>query len=216
MSAKNVTQGKRLERRLANLLTEWTGTLFRRRRIESNEMATICHDLTADLVPMSGRSYFSIEVKSGDGFSLDSLMKSPKICKFTAWLHQTMYGVSQLKKAFGTDAFYPMLMFKPDPAWDWLAVSVDAFKTILKDRAGEQAWPVKAPHLVFDEYDRLGEISMNVKHTKKKANFLYVPLQLPAVVIMRWLDFTSYIDPKSIFSIAPTASPEATSSTSQP
>ena len=47
----NVATAKCHERRVAKLLTEWSGREFRRRRVEGRESDTVLRDLTGDVVP---------------------------------------------------------------------------------------------------------------------------------------------------------------------
>ena len=59
----NVRRGKTYERRVSNLLTEWSGEEFRRRRVEGRDSNVIDRESTADVIPASKKIIFSIEVK---------------------------------------------------------------------------------------------------------------------------------------------------------
>ena len=74
----NVRKGKTYERRIAGLLTEFTNAEFRRRRVEGRDLSVVERESTADVIPVSREINFSIEAKSGKGFSFDALMGNQK------------------------------------------------------------------------------------------------------------------------------------------
>ena len=149
-------------------------------------------------------------------------MASPKTAKFTQWWHQASYDAKLLGDKLGK-ARYPMLFFKPHPNWDWVAVPFSLFQnsilrpryrishdtsltsidngdnTVFVDeiRKRSEVW---FTHIHFDAYTWLGPIEHNVSHTKSKKNRVMVALELPPVIMCRWVDFAANIDPRSIFS----------------
>ncbi len=62
--------------------------------------------------------------------------------------------------------------------------------------AGGDVW---FPHIYFDAYDYVGDVSFNVVRTNNKKNYRFVPLKLDAVVMCRWKDFAMHVDPISFF-----------------
>ena len=226
----NVRTAKVHERRIANLLTEWTKPYgfpaFRRRRVEGRGDDVKVVEGVADVIPISGDILFAIEAKKGEGFSIDGLMASPKTAKFTQWWHQASYDAKLLGDKLG-EARYPMLFFKPHPNWDWVAVPFSLFQNSIllprrqdysshalttvggvtpvldghefrvdEIRKNSEVW---FPHIHFDTYSWFGPIEHNISHTKSKKNKVMVSLQLPPVVMCRWVDFAANIDPRSIF-----------------
>jgi len=215
----NVRTAKVHERRIANLLTEWAEPYglpaFRRRRVEGRGDDVKVVEGVADVIPVSGNIIFAIEAKKGEGFSIDGLMVSPKIAKFTQWWHQASYDAKLLGDKLGKTR-YPMLFFKPHPNWDWVAIPFCLFQnltllpkykisytssinTILVDdiRKKSEVW---FTHIHFDAYSWLGPVTHNVSHTKSKKNKVMVALELLPVIICRWVDFAANVDPRSIFS----------------
>jgi len=73
----NVRKGKTYERRVASLLGEFTGVQFRRRRVEGRDLSVVERESTADVIPVTGDIKFSIEAKSGKGFSFDAILGNP-------------------------------------------------------------------------------------------------------------------------------------------
>lgn len=213
----NVRRSKDHERQIAHYLTNWSGQEFRRRRVEGRDVTVIERESTADVIPVKGDIHCSIEAKCGEVSTFAALMDNPKGTKFTEWWHQATYDVQLVTKVFGR-VFYPMMFFRPYPNQNWVALDYNLFRgRVLKPRPAPEgviAYPsdgkgcyscgscppeVWFPHFLFDAYDYLGEISFNVVRTKKKANFKYVPLKLPAVVMCRWKDFAANVDPQSFF-----------------
>ncbi len=196
----NVRRSKGHERQVAHYLTDWSGQEFRRRRVEGRDVTVIERESTADVIPVKGNIHCSIEAKCGEVATFAALMDNPKGTKFTEWWHQATYDVSLVSKILARQ-FYPMMFFRPYPNQNWVAIDYNLFRDgILKPRQEvfheSMVW---FPHFLFDAYEYLGEISFNVVRTKKKENFRYVPLQLPAVVMCRWKDFAANVDPQSFF-----------------
>lgn len=195
----NVATAKAHERRVAKLLTEWSGAPFRRRRVEGRGDDVNVVEGVADVISASGHIYFAIEAKKGEGFSLDALMADPVSAKFTSWWHQASYDAKILSDRVGQPR-YPMLFFKPHPNWDWVAVPQYCFAIqpqLLRPRSGPSRTDIWFPHIEFRGYRMCGPISKNVSQSKK--NPVMVPLQLDDVYICRWSDFADQVQPLSIF-----------------
>lgn len=188
---------------MAHLLTEWSGSEFRRRRVEGRMADTIARDLTGDVIPVDCFCHFNIECKKGENFSLDAMLSNVENCQFSKWYHQSSYDAKLCSEQHNR-LFLPLLFFKPVPNWDWIAIATEAIKFLrpadknnllanIHCRAG-RLW---IPHFVYDQYDRCGEISHNVAHTRKAKNKVMVPLKLRPCFICRWKDFAAGVDPAS-------------------
>ena len=202
----NSRRGKSHERRVAHLLSDWSGVEFRRRRVEGRESTVVERESTADVIPVKGSIIFSIEAKCGECTSFDGLLANPAANKFTTWWHQCVYDTTILNKVFNRD-FYPMLFFKPQANFDWVAVDQAVFKSqILRPSInsidkhkecidnGKHIW---MPNIAFDVYDLIGFVSHNISHSKK--NPIMTELKLPSLYMIRWKDFANSVDPVSIF-----------------
>ena len=202
----NVRKGKTLERRVAHLLTDWTGVEFRRRRVEGRDATVVERESTADVIPVKGMVHCSIEAKSGHGFSLDALLSSHETTIFTSWWHQATYDCTILETVFKR-LFFPMLFFKPHANFDWVAVDQRLFLyNILKPsvlaaanyaKSLEVNQPIWFPSISYGYYHIAPKISLNVSHSKN--NKVFESLQLPSLYFCRWKDFASNIDPTSFF-----------------
>jgi hypothetical protein len=189
----NVLKGKTHERRVANLLTEYSGVQFRRRRVEGRDLSVVERESTADVIPVAAEVHFSIEAKSGKGFSFDALLGNPQKNLFTTWWHQAAYDAEILTSVLKRK-IHPMLFFKYSVTQDWVVVPTESFE-VLKHK--EAMLNMVLPNLVY-KYS-CNPISLNVKHTSKKKNHVEVILNLPDVCFMRWKDFIEYIEPTSLF-----------------
>jgi len=208
----NVRRSKSHERQIAHWLTDWSGREFRRRRVEGRDATVIERESTADVIPVKCDVHCSIEAKCGAVQTFAALMDNPKGTKLTEWWHQATYDCTLVSKVFRRP-FYPMMFFRPYQNQNWVALDLALFsKSILRPAVSSPAlhqWhsTIEAggtnrawfPHLLFDAYGRLGEISFNVVRTSNKANYRFVPLQLPAMVMCRWKDFAASVDPDSFF-----------------
>lgn len=202
----NVRRSKTHERRIAHLMTDWTGVEFRRRRVEGRDTTVVERESTADVIPVRGDIIFSIEAKCGECTSLDGLLKDPKINKFTKWWHQCVYDANILTSVLKRK-IYPMLFFKPAPAFDWVALDKEVFTSgLLKpsshamanhDLARSRNIPVWFNVLTLDAYALAGSIEHDVSHSKSHA--VLKSLELPSLFLMRWRDLELNVDPKSIF-----------------
>ena len=202
----NVSTAKSHERRVAKLLTDWSGREFRRRRVEGRESDTVLRDLTGDVVPADAknRCHFNLEAKKGKGFSLTSILSGYTTCKLSEWYHQSTYDARLVSKALGLD-IKPIVFFKPNPNLDWIAFDTSALGFLRPKHiaVSDSTWPPSRrlwfPHLLFDHYAYCGEISFNISHTKNRKNRVIVPLQLAPCFICSWNDFAANVNPDSFF-----------------
>lgn len=226
----NVRSSKEHERRVANLLTEWAGVQFRRRRVEGKDVGTLALELVGDIIPIHGQYRFSVECKKGKGFSLDALFANPAACLFTEWWHQACYD-AQLLRADLKRNVHPMMFFKPHPNWDWVALSAHALEFLMPHSdlyTGDCRLPESAtsdsyrafaefhkdqtqtcfnqyrlwfPYILFSQYEWMGPVEGDVSHSKKNPKM--VSVKLDPVVICRWRDFATNVCPKSAFLVYP-------------
>ena len=195
----NVRRSKNHERRVAKLLTEWSGTQFRRRRVEGRDEAVRMVEGVSDVIPVEKDFYFAVEAKCGVGFSIDALFKNPKICLFTSWWHQCNYD-AQLRAETTGEGCYPMLFFKPNPAHDWVAISTKAIN-ILKPKCEKTPCydgpnTLWFPHIIFDHYGCIGPVAGDISHTKNKK---IVEIELDPLFMCRWRDFEENVAPNATF-----------------
>lgn len=193
----NMRKGKTAERRVAALLTKWAGTEFRRRRVEGRDGATLRIDSASDVIPVAAPNFpFSVEVKSGGGFSLHAILTNPIECLFGKWWFQACYD-AQLMCAIRQRSVYPMLFFKPSRPYDWVAVSTKALPLLQPyphiPPVGDDLW---FPHLRIDEYGRVGSVQGNVSHSPKHKQI--VTIRLESVVICPWSTWALNVDPISL------------------
>lgn len=202
----NVRKGKTLERRIAHLLTDWTGVEFRRRRVEGRDSTVVERESTADVIPIKGMVHCSIEAKSGRGFSLDALLSNHQTSLFTTWWHQATYDCTILENVF-KKPFFPMLFFKPHANFDWIAIDQRLFlynilkpsnaATLNYEKALKVNQPVWFPNIAYGFYNIADEIALNISHSK--TNKVLTSLKLPSLYFCRWKDFAANVDPTSFF-----------------
>lgn len=198
IGSSNVRKSKVHERRVAKLLEEFTGVEFRRRRVEGRDATTIERESTSDVIAVKGTPKFTIEAKSGKSFSMDALLANPRSCSFTEWWHQANYDAKLLTDHFESSTkyrFYPFVFFKPNANFDWVAFPLDvlALEVIVKKDSKILS------HLIYNGYNAVNPVGLNVVRTKNKKNYKIVDLELPNVVFCRWRDFADAIDPTSFF-----------------
>ena len=96
-------------------------------------------------------------------------------------------------------ARYPMLFFKPQPAWDWVAIPQEVPLRRLDSENSRGLWYSSGlwfPHLAFNGYNIIGPVEMDISHSKK--NPVMVALELSNCYLCRWRDFAANVDPRSI------------------
>lgn len=190
----NVRSSKSHERRVARLLTDWSGAPFRRRRVEGTDDATRVLELVADVIPVYGDFHFSIECKKAKGFSFDAFLGSPKISLFTEWWFQACNDAALVSQTLGRKV-YPMMFFKPHPNWDWVALSRHSLDFLVC----HQGVGLPFPHLACHVYHFANPILGNISHSKNKKNAKMVERMLDDPIICRWNDFRDNVKPRSAF-----------------
>lgn len=183
----NVRKSKNHERRVKKLLTDWSNIEFRRRLVEGRSTDIILVDGTADIISVGKSCKFSIEAKSGSGFSLNAVFTSPQTSKFTEWWFQTCYDAHLISKALNK-AIYPFLFFKPHPQHDWVAFDVEAYDSLKFSKT------IRTTDLRW--FSELPEVTMNVSRTANKK--LYT-MKLKSPAITTWSNFAESVLPDSFF-----------------
>jgi len=191
----NVGRSKSHERRVARLLCEWSGKEFRRRRVEGRDTSILERESASDVIPVTGNCLFTIEAKCGEGFGFESLLATPTVSLFTSWWHQSCYDAKLVSECLHRK-FYPLVIFKPIPAFDWVAFSALAFP-LLKPKikvedSSDFNW---LSHIRYDCYGPVNPVECDISHTKNKK--LY-KLDLDPVIFCRWRDFSASVDPSSV------------------
>lgn len=197
IGARNSRKGKRYERRVAQLISEWTGQVFRRRRVEGRDASVVMRESTSDVIPADGEIIFSVEAKSGAGFSLDSVMANPLTGLFSKWWAQANWD-AQILTEITKLRRYPIVFLKPNVNTDWVAVSAIPFMNkTLQPRLQPANATVWFPHLMFDNYVYSGPITFDISQSKKHP--VLKTFNLDPVVFCRWEDFAKFVDPSSIY-----------------
>lgn len=160
-------------------------------------MSTVMRESTSDVIPAAGDIIYSIEAKSGAGFSLDSIFASPLTCLFSKWWAQTNWDARVLTEATGIQR-YPLLFLKPHVNTDWVAVATETFNGILKPKNKPTIHSlVWFPHLDFSYYAHCGPVEFNISNSTK--NKVMKTFQLSPIIFCRWADFAANVDPRSIY-----------------
>jgi len=178
----NVQRGKAYERKIAKLLTEWSGMQFRRRRIEGRDVQTIDIDSTSDVIPVGFDINCTIEVKTQMGFSINALFKTPNKALFTKFYHQSSYDATLLSK-IKKRVIYPTVFFRPQANTDWTAISYNFFI--------DKQIELNFPHILYDHYKYINPISCDVSHGKKPK---MVEINLDPVIFCSFEDFSKNIN----------------------
>ena len=178
----NVQRGKTYERKIAKLLTNWSGMPFRRRRIEGRDTQTIDVDSTSDVIPVGFDINCTIEVKTQMGFSINALFKTPDKALFTKFYHQSSYDAALLSK-IKNRVIYPIVFFRPQANTDWVAINHNLFI----DKQIKLAFP----HIMYDYYKNINPISCDVSHGKRPK---MVAIPLDPVIFCTFEDFSKNIN----------------------
>ncbi len=183
----SVQKGKRHERKVAKEFREWTGDQNFRRTPGSGgfnkaHQTKVGEKEFASDIMAERKLLFSIEAKSEEGFSLDALLNPQTVgtTKFTKWWFQVCTDSERV-------GLMPFLMFKPIPAWDWIALSTDGMNRL--------KIPSDFPSIGCIIYNEpvSGEIN------DMKGGKIPHTATLPNPIIYRWKDIKSNIDGKLIF-----------------
>ena len=188
----NVRRAKTHERRVAKLLSEWSGVEFRRRRVEGRDRSTVARESTSDVIAVDRIFKFSVEAKCGKGFSIDALLASPDTAIFTSWWFQTSYD-AELLSNFLKQPIAPMLFFKPEPNFDWIAIPISSLKSFGISYAAIES-ESKCLRCILYHYNTT--VNHDISHSKNKH---IIQRQLESVAICRWKNFAACVDPAACF-----------------
>lgn len=182
----NVRRSKAHERRVAKLLSKWSGAQFRRRRVEGRNQSVIARESTADVIAVDKIFKFSVEAKCGKGFSFEALLANPSTAAFTSWWFQASYD-AELLSTYLKLKIFPMLVFKPEPNFDWVAIPILSLPEI----------GIQEPnHLRCLLYYYHQPIDGNISHGSNKH---ILTRCLENVAICRWRDFATTANPNNCF-----------------
>ncbi len=183
----NVRRSKTHERRVAALLTEWSGKEFRRRKVEGHDRSVIARESTADVIAVEHDFQFSVEAKCGVGFSLDALLATPKTCKATVWWGQACYDARLVSEVLGI-TIYPMIFCKPQLNTDWVGFSKKAFDIIkLRD---------SFEYIEYEGYSKIGVMDVKIAYGRKEKD---IHMELDDIIYTRWKNFAKCVEPDNLF-----------------
>lgn len=184
-------RGKTYERRVSDILTEFTKVGFRRVPNSGgwNKAGGVkireelfCGDVICDRPDFR----FCVEAKNRESFTFESILKNPATAPFTSWWYQCLQDAKSVGLA-------PMMFFKPDhqadcavfDATDWLNFD---FNTI-------------PPHFMINAYHFPIPITLKITHRKgrtKEVEQVEIA-SLPTPVIVDWKAFTATCNPSQMF-----------------
>jgi len=181
----SVTKSKALERRVAKQLSIWTGVGGFRRTPgsggfnKSYKTKVGEREFSSDIM-CENELAFTIEVKSGKGFSIDAMISGDThhTTKFTKWWYQTIADAMAVDKL-------PFLWFKPSSPYDWIALSDNGVSSL-----GASNIRYVYVNMYYDPV--FGDIHVGGKR-------ICGELELPNPYIFKWKEFVSLADPKGFF-----------------
>lgn len=117
-------KGKRYERRVASLFTEFTGAGFRKIPgsggfNKTGGVVIAEHKFCGDIICDREDFDFFIEAKNRESYSQTAIVKSVKTCEFTQWWGKTVYEATGLE-------LQPLLFFKPGTQDDFIGITNEA------------------------------------------------------------------------------------------
>lgn len=187
-------KGKTYERKIAGLLSEFTGVNFRKTPGSGGfnkqgvviKQESFCGDVICDRADFK----FCVEAKNRDTFNFHSLLVNPNTSAFSEWWHQC------LEDAKSVDLL-PIMFFKPELGEDFVALTsagVDALEL-------PAPWPTIVPSFVLFPYtDEPISITQLVKVPgQKKKVKTKIEVMLPPVTVYRWKTLIQFIKPGAFF-----------------
>ena len=188
---RSKNKGKAYERRIAALLSEFTGKNFR--KVPSSGgfnkfggAVVAEYIFTGDVICDDPNFSFSVEGKNRpNDFSFAQLATVPESAPFTEWWHQTIEDASSV-------GLLPLLFFKAASS-STKTVGSDFIATT-KEGLDKLGYPKLGPIIVFDIYNRDLVFSIrDRKETKIITKFL------PNAFIISWRLLVKNIDPLRFF-----------------
>lgn len=181
----SVRSGKRLENRYANMWSEWTGEEFRRRRVEGRGASVAGLEGVADVICTSANCKFAIESKKEKTFSFTATPWSDKSSFWVWWKQAT---TDSMIRTMGDSKhhYMPLVQFKPTPNHDYVAIAESSIKKL-------ELFSPLAGYIIVPNFDVLYE---QVDIDGRSHKFQIKPTN---VLITTWKNFTTSVDPKSVF-----------------
>ena len=179
-------KGKRGERRVATLLTEFTGKNFRKVPGSGgfNKQGIIVAErcFSGDIICDDLNFIFSVESKNRpNDFSIAQILAVPEKAPFTHWWYQTISDADQVR-------LFPMLFFKASQSStktvgsEHIAITSEAFEAM--------GCPDEMPRLTLDIYSQVSSLVV-------EGNSVSVTLPMP--IIVNWRIFIKHTDPTKMF-----------------
>jgi len=178
-------KGKRYERRVASLFTEFTEVGFR--KIPSsggfNKTGGVViaeHKFCGDIICDRDDFDFFIEAKNRESYSHTAIIKSIKTCEFTQWWGKTVYESIGLK-------LQPLLFFKPGTQDDFIGITNEARELFEVSPALIIKFPIcHAPYEIV------------LSKVKKETVTIQMD-SIPDCNWFEWRNFTAEANPKLFF-----------------
>jgi hypothetical protein len=183
---KSKAKGKRYERHIAKILTDFTGVNFRKIPgsggfNKTGGVVVADHAFSGDVICDDPGFLYSIEAKNRKNYTLTSLIKSPPTAPFTEGWYQCLEDAKRTSRK-------PIMFFKPNHNDDWLCFRESDFLELGLD---------KANHFVFNVYrGRILRIRIRKKGSKERVE---VNTTLPDPFVVDWNEFKKHISPESLF-----------------
>ena len=186
---RSKNKGHAGERRIAKLLSDFTGKNFRKvpgsGGFGKQGVVVAERTFTGDIVSDDPTFAFSVECKNrANDFSFAQLATVPDKAPFSEWWYQTVEDAKSVN-------LLPILFFKASSSStqtvgaDFIALTVEGMKRL--------GYPADMPKIVFDLYNK--PITIVLKDRKKGT----VVTQLPRAYIISWRLITQYVDPDRFF-----------------
>lgn len=183
---RSKNKGKYGERRVARLLSEFTGKNFRKVPASGGfvKQGSVVaeHIFTGDVICDDSDFLFSVESKNRPrDFSFAQIVAAPSKAPFTEWWYQTLTDADSVDRL-------PMLFFKASASSN---ATVGAECVGLCKRGMDRVkYPDDAPKAVFDIYERQVEFKHNGEHIKTT---------LETCFVVNWRVFVRYVSPDTMF-----------------
>ena len=194
---RSKAKGKAGERKIAQMLTEFTGRNFRKVPGSGgwNKQGSVVADyiFTGDVICDDKTFAFSVESKNQPGaFSFPQLATVPEKSAFASWWHQTCADAKSVEKL-------PILFFKAAQTSTQTVGSI--FVALNHDGLIKLDYPGTAPRVILDVFH--GPIDMKLEErdpiTKKKVEVVRpVTLENP-VYIISWNNIVKYVNKDNLF-----------------
>ncbi len=187
---RSKNKGNYGERRIAKLLTDFTGKNFRRTPgsggFGKQGLVVAEHVFTGDVISDDKDFQFCIESKNRPNcFSLAHLATLPEKAEFTEWWYHTLEDAKSVNR-------FPALFFKIGGSST--ATVGNDFVALTKEGMEHLQYPEDAQKLVFDVYSK----EITFKSSKLKD---FVTAKLPTPYIISWRLIAKHVNPSRMFEV---------------